>query len=92
MKSIVFLNRNEMDGKVVKGDFSSLGVISLEDNTLQVPLDTTRTLSLPQGKLCEFDHKGQTALAELLQTNRDVGGYLLKLIEAAAQEMVEAAK
>lgn len=92
MKSIVFLNRNNVDGVIVKGEFSSFGVISVEENALKIPLDTETTLSLRQGSLDTFDQKGQTALAELLLTNNDVGGFLLRLIKAAAQEMVETTK
>lgn len=92
MRLIVFLVRNEVGEEIVQGDFSSFGVISLGDSTEEVPLDTVKTLSLPQGSLDAFDLKGQTALAELLQQDSNVGGYLIKLIEAAAQETVTAKK
>lgn len=92
MRSVIFLKRNRGDGEVfVRGDFSKIGVLSLEDTDHEIPLDADKTLWVTE-PLSTLDRNGQNAMAKLLRENPDVGDFLLKLITAAAREMNEAAK
>ncbi len=89
MRSVIFFKRNKHDGKVVPGEFSSVGTISVTDGAIGIPLDETEACWVPENKVEGEDQEAQEALAELIRQNDSVGFFLLRLVEHMSEKLKE---
>ena len=87
MRSMIFFKKNTFDGKVVPGEFSSVGVISVDENVHDIPLDREKACWIPDDALKGGDGSAQEALAELIRQNPTVGDFLLHFAEYMSTQM-----
>lgn len=85
MIDVVFFIRNIVGDQIMRGEFSSIGVLTL-DSEKSPPLHPDLAFWPPESLTGNHTLAGK-ALAEFLRENPRNGEYLLRVIEAVAKEM-----